>query len=96
MDQGRELTPKFYFAVLTRAGKKIVTSSQVFDDEAKANYAYKGNEWVGFDDPSSVIHKTKWIKDNGYAGGMIWSMDLDDFRGWTATACVYDCPCVCL
>ena len=56
-------------------------SLKVFDDEAKANYAYKGNEWVGFDDPSSVIHKTKWIKDNGYAGGMIWSMDLDDFRG---------------
>jgi len=56
--------------------------TKVFDDEAKANYAYKGNEWVGFDDPSSVIHKTKWIKDNGYAGGMIWSMDLDDFRGY--------------
>ena len=38
---------------------------------------------MAFDDPSSVKYKTQWIKDNGYAGGMIWSMDLDDFRGWT-------------
>jgi len=56
--------------------------TKAWDDEAKANYAYKGNKWVGFDDPSSVKYKTQWIKDNGYAGGMIWSMDLDDFRGY--------------
>merc|ERR1719285_304472 len=44
-------------------------------------YAYKGNQWVGYDDISMIRHKSEYIKRNGYGGGMIWALDLDDFRG---------------
>ena len=43
-------------------------------------YAYKGTEWVGFDDIDSIKHKTKYIKEMGLGGAMIWALDLDDFR----------------
>jgi len=42
-------------------------------------YAYKGDQWVGFDDPDMIRFKSKWIKEQGFGGGMIWALDLDDF-----------------
>ena len=44
-------------------------------------YAYQGNQWVSFDDQASLRDKTKWIKEKGLGGGMIWALDLDDFNG---------------
>jgi len=44
-------------------------------------YAYKGNQWVGYDDIAMIRHKSEYIKRNGFGGGMIWALDLDDFRG---------------
>ena len=43
-------------------------------------YAYKGNELVSFDDIDQIAEKTQYIKDMGLGGGMIWALDLDDFR----------------
>ena len=28
-----------------------------------------------------IEYKSQFIKDNGYGGGMIWALDLDDFKG---------------
>ena len=47
----------------------------------KACYAYKGNQWVGYDDPDSIKEKARYIRRRGLAGAMVWSLDLDDFRG---------------
>ena len=44
-------------------------------------YAYKGNQWVSFDDRDSLRAKTTWIRERGLGGGMIWALDLDDFNG---------------
>ncbi|KAF7994541.1 hypothetical protein HCN44_004013 [Aphidius gifuensis] len=44
-------------------------------------YAYKGNQWVSFDDVTMVKRKAQFIRDNHLGGGMIWALDLDDFRG---------------
>ena len=44
-------------------------------------YAYKGNQWVSFDDRDSLRAKTRWIRERGLGGGMIWALDLDDFNG---------------
>ncbi|XP_076042458.1 putative chitinase 10 isoform X2 [Oratosquilla oratoria] len=42
-------------------------------------FAYKGNQWISFDDPASVTKKAEYIKTKGLGGAMVWSMDLDDF-----------------
>ncbi|PSN31011.1 putative chitinase 10, partial [Blattella germanica] len=56
-------------------------ASYVWDDEMKVPYAVHGDQWVGFDDERSIRNKMSWIKDNGYAGAMVWTVDMDDFTG---------------
>ena len=53
----------------------------VWDNEQMIPYAYKGDQWVGFDDPRSFKMKVQWLKQNGYSGIMVWSVDMDDFAG---------------
>lgn len=43
-------------------------------------YAYKGNQWVSFDDQETLRRKTQFLKEMGLGGGMIWALDLDDFK----------------
>lgn len=43
-------------------------------------YAFKGNQWVSFDDEDIIEHKVDFIKSLGLAGGMVWAIDLDDFK----------------
>ena len=43
-------------------------------------YAYNGNQWVGFDDKASIARKCHYVRDQGFGGGMVWALDLDDFR----------------
>lgn len=42
-------------------------------------YAYKGNQWVGFEDADSLTRKARYVKAQGYGGIFVWTMDLDDF-----------------
>lgn len=53
----------------------------VWDNEQQVPFAYNGDQWVGFDDERSVQVKMDWIKTTGIAGVMVWSVDMDDFRG---------------
>ncbi|KAG8290859.1 Belongs to the glycosyl hydrolase 18 [Homalodisca vitripennis] len=53
----------------------------IWNDEMKAPYAVKDNQWVGFDDERSVREKVNFIKRLGCAGAMMWSLDMDDFTG---------------
>lgn len=49
------------------------------DRNAIGPYAFKGDQWVGFDDVAMIRRKSEFVKANGYGGGMIWALDLDDF-----------------
>lgn len=61
---------------LLKSGAKYI-----WDEEQKIPYAVKGEQWVGFDDERSIRLKMRWIIDNGYAGAMVWTIDMDDFLG---------------
>ncbi|KAL0272491.1 UNVERIFIED_CONTAM: hypothetical protein PYX00_005436 [Menopon gallinae] len=44
-------------------------------------FAYKDNQWVGYDDENIVRAKAKYVNDMDLGGIMFWSIDNDDFRG---------------
>nr|AZS52293.1 chitinase 6-2 [Plutella xylostella] len=49
--------------------------------KAMGPYAYRGNQWVGYDDIDIVSKKAEYVAENGLGGIMFWSIDNDDFRG---------------
>ncbi|CAF0791621.1 unnamed protein product [Brachionus calyciflorus] len=62
----------------------------IWNDQQKVPYAYSNEittssaapiEWVGFDDVLSIEEKLKYILAKKLGGGMIWSLDMDDFTG---------------
>lgn len=44
-------------------------------------YAYRDRQWVSYDDVSMVRKKVELVKSMKLGGAMIWSLDLDDFKG---------------
>ncbi|XP_071550046.1 probable chitinase 10 [Panulirus ornatus] len=53
----------------------------VWDNEQQVPFAYRDNQWVGFDDERSLEVKSDWLISEGLGGVMLWSVDMDDFRG---------------
>ena len=56
-------------------------ASYVWDDEMQVPYLVQDDQWVGFDDERSIRNKMDWIKSSGFAGAMVWTVDMDDFNG---------------
>ena len=52
------------------------------DDRTVAPYAVNGRKWFGFDDEYSIKKKSEYILSMGLGGGMLWSVDTDDFNGF--------------
>lgn len=52
------------------------------DPHVVAPYVVKGDKWFSFDDEFSIRRKSEYIKKMGLGGGMIWSIDTDDFNGF--------------
>ncbi|XP_038676392.1 acidic mammalian chitinase-like [Scyliorhinus canicula] len=44
-------------------------------------YAYKGKDWVGYDNVKSFAAKAEWLKKNNFGGAMVWTLAMDDFSG---------------
>ncbi|CAH2220956.1 acidic mammalian chitinase [Pelobates cultripes] len=44
-------------------------------------YAYRGKEWLGYDNEKSFTQKAKWLMQKNLGGAMVWTIDLDDFTG---------------
>ncbi|XP_076330487.1 putative chitinase 10 [Tachypleus tridentatus] len=64
--------------------KQMIESNQwtiVRDPHHKVPYMYKDRQWCGYDDGESFQIKAAYIKAMGLGGGMIWSLDTDDFQG---------------
>ncbi|XP_067863876.1 acidic mammalian chitinase-like [Heptranchias perlo] len=52
-----------------------------WDAPQKVPYAYKGSEWVAYDNPRSFADKVEWLTQNNYGGAMVWTIAMDDFTG---------------
>lgn len=49
--------------------------------DAMGPYAYREDQWVGYDDEDIVRKKAIYVAKNNLGGIMFWSIDNDDFRG---------------
>ncbi|XP_068275372.1 acidic mammalian chitinase-like [Nyctibius grandis] len=56
-------------------------ATQVWDAPQDVPYAYKGSEWVGYDNIKSFNIKVDWLKKNNFGGAMVWTIDMDDYTG---------------
>ncbi|GFO03262.1 chitinase [Plakobranchus ocellatus] len=52
-----------------------------FLPDQQVPYLVLGDQWVGYDSPSSLREKINYIRTHGYGGTMVWAIDLDDFTG---------------
>ena len=43
-------------------------------------YAYKGNQWVGYDTKNSAETKANYILSENLGGAMFWETSTDDFN----------------
>lgn len=57
---------------------------QVYDVEACSPYLYAGTEWISYEDERSLECKANYIKENGFGGAMIFSLNTDDFGEYCA------------
>lgn len=55
--------------------------TSVFDNNAQTPYAYKSDQWVGYDNELSLRIKAQYAMSKNLGGIMFWALDLDDFSG---------------
>ncbi|KAF9315498.1 Endochitinase 1 [Podila horticola] len=63
---------------LPDAWNRRVTQAPQMDELSKCMYMVVDNDqWVGFDTPETFAYKVKYLKDYGFGGVSVWSMDSD-------------------
>ena len=55
--------------------------TDVWDPVAEARYSYSGRRWVSYDDEETLQRKVIFSCRQGFAGMMVWAIDLDDDKG---------------
>ena len=71
---------------LEAAGLTTNASDNFFDATTQASWIYDGTNFYTGDTPQSIASKDTYIKNNGLAGAMIFSLDQDDANGTLLSA----------
>ena len=54
---------------------------QTVHTPSSTSFAQGGNQWVGYDTPTTLRAKVNLAASRGLGGCMVWALDLDDFHG---------------
>ncbi|EAA03527.5 AGAP011033-PA, partial [Anopheles gambiae str. PEST] len=55
--------------------------TKTFSSVQQVPYAYRGNQWISYDDVNSIAIKVQYAKRMNLGGIMVWSIESDDARG---------------
>ncbi|XP_012412110.1 LOW QUALITY PROTEIN: acidic mammalian chitinase-like [Trichechus manatus latirostris] len=56
-------------------------ATKVWNAPQEVPYAYKGNQWIRYDNPKCFTLKAEGLLKNSFRGAMVWAINLDDFMG---------------
>ncbi|KAI3880421.1 hypothetical protein MKX03_027247 [Papaver bracteatum] len=55
----------------------------VYDTQTVSMYSYRGTDWVGYDNPTTIDVKVKYARDNSMGGYFFWAIGQD--KNWELT-----------
>ncbi|XP_034479845.1 chitinase-like protein 3 [Drosophila innubila] len=61
--------------------KQVSRWEKKFDNIAQVPYAYKGDQWVSYENGRSISAKMHLVKEQRLGGAQVMSLDADDFQG---------------
>ncbi|XP_034949462.1 uncharacterized protein Cht6 [Chelonus insularis] len=70
-----------YYEICENIGKSDEWEVVQPNPKAMGPYAFRDNQWVGYDDENIVRVKAHYVNEKSLGGIMFWSIDNDDFRG---------------
>ncbi|CAM1321818.1 CHIA (predicted) [Pycnogonum litorale] len=69
-----------YYEICTSIYKGRLNRS--FDFEGMSPYAHKDDQWIAYEDADSISLKATVVRNQGYGGVFVSSVDMDDFRSF--------------
>ncbi|XP_008473634.1 chitinase-3-like protein 1 isoform X1 [Diaphorina citri] len=78
-DVGRIGNQGFVDYIDTVAFLRDPDTIQIFDKNTSVPYAYRGDQWISFDNEPSLAYKTEYLMSKGLAGAMVWCLNTDDY-----------------
>ncbi|XP_054260069.1 probable chitinase 2 [Macrosteles quadrilineatus] len=71
--------------ICTELSEPNSTWKKLWDEASLTPFAVSEDKVIVYDDPQSLRHKVKFAMEKQLGGVMIWSLDIDDFRGLCTT-----------
>lgn len=66
--------------------QKVRSNQMTLVNDQNGSYSYGGNQWVSFDSVDNVKRKSRFARNQGHGGVMMWSPDFDDFNNGSPIA----------
>ncbi|XP_053671240.1 endochitinase-like [Anopheles nili] len=70
-----------YFEICAEQQQQQSQWTTDWDDRGLCPFAYRDNQWVGYENNISLTEKASYARHQGLAGMYAFSLDLDDYRG---------------